>query len=316
MPRMPCFFASVSSVKTNLAPGQYLRVLRTVGTDAFLISAYDIAHATPKECREISAALAKADKVGQSLLIDSGNYESYWKSDHRWSRSRFHAAIKKAVPHGSLVLSYDNQEPPKRVAKIVDDVVRGFESDQAALRNWRVQPIVHAPTELLPRICAEIAAKLSPELLVVPERLLGDGIVARARMVAAIRRTLNERLGRRQLLHLLGTGNPRSLLAFVACGADSFDGLEWCQTVVDHQQATLHHLQHYDFFAWQTNFVGLAGASFVAKALAHNLSFYADWMARLRQASQTNTFGGMAREVLPAGIAKDLAAALPEAFAT
>lgn len=66
-------------------------------------------------------------------------------------------------------------------------------------------------------------------------------------------------------------------------GADSFDGLEWCQTVVDCETGLLHHFSQADFFAEQTAWGG-HGLSFQARTLAHNLEFFSDWMQRLRDA--------------------------------
>jgi queuine/archaeosine tRNA-ribosyltransferase len=84
-------------------------------------------------------------------------------------------------------------------------------------------------------------------------------------------------------LHLLGTGNPTSIALYSWAGADSFDGLEWCQTAVDHDTGQLFHLSQSDFFRKQTAW-GDEDISFHSRTLAHNLTFYADWMQRLRQA--------------------------------
>jgi hypothetical protein len=43
------------------------------------------------------------------------------------------------------------------------------------------------------------------------------------------------------------TDNPFSITLYSAMRADSFDGLEWCQTVVDHETGLLYHLSHVDF---------------------------------------------------------------------
>ena len=114
----------------------------------------------------------------------------------------------------------------------------------------------------------------------MPERRLGDGILARAHSVAAIRHELDKQ-GRYIALHLLGTGNPISIAIYAVLGADSFDGLEWCQTVVDFDTASLFHLSQFDFFDQQSAWAD-AGLSFHAQALTHNLEFYVNWMRRLR----------------------------------
>jgi queuine/archaeosine tRNA-ribosyltransferase len=119
-------------------------------------------------------------------------------------------------------------------------------------------------------------------MIAVAERRLGDGILQRFDTVNAIRGNLNS-LGRYVALHLLGTGNPISIATYTAAGADSFDGLEWCQTVVDHDSGLLYHLSQAEFFATQTAWAD-AGLSFQARTLAHNLEFFAGWMNRLREA--------------------------------
>ncbi|WP_182212931.1 hypothetical protein [Stenotrophomonas acidaminiphila] len=67
----------------------------------------------------------------------------------------------------------------------------------------------------------------------------------------ALRKALDDN-GRYVGLHLLGTGNPISIALYAWAGADSFDGLEWCQTVVDHDTGLLFHLSQSDFFRRQT----------------------------------------------------------------
>jgi queuine/archaeosine tRNA-ribosyltransferase len=110
-------------------------------------------------------------------------------------------------------------------------------------------------------------------------------------------------------LHLLGTGNPISIGLYSAVGADSFDGLEWCQTVVDHETALLYHLSQADFFTAQTAW-SEAKLSFQARTLAHNLEFYAAWMQRLRTAIAKGTVVDFCRLNFPARVFRHCAAAL------
>ena len=150
----------------------------------------------------------------------------------------------------------------------------------------------------LPALCTAVAAKTGVTILAVPERRLGDGVLERARAVKAIRTTLNE-LGRYVVLHLLGTGNPISIALYTAMGADSFDGLEWCQTVVDHESGLLYHLSQADFFAGQTAWGCDDKLSFQARTLAHNLEYFSDWMRRLRDAVHQDCLQDFCRFNLP-----------------
>jgi queuine/archaeosine tRNA-ribosyltransferase len=139
---------------------------------------------------------------------------------------------------------------------------------------------VHGSLEALPKLCAAVIERTGAIAIAVPERRLGSGVFERVRTVVEIRKALNA-MGRYTPLHLLGTGNPISIALYAVGGADSFDGLEWCKTVVDFDTAQLFHLSQADFFKRQTQW-GESDLSFSLRTLAHNLEFFSDWMARLR----------------------------------
>jgi hypothetical protein len=101
-----------------------------------------------------------------------------------------------------------------------------------------------------------------------------------------IRETLNE-TGRYYPVHIVGTGNPLSILIYATCGADSFDGLDWCQTVGDHATGRLYHSLQLDFFAHQTPYGSEAKLPYLPRALAHNLMFYQGWMEKIRKSIGT-----------------------------
>jgi queuine/archaeosine tRNA-ribosyltransferase len=123
---------------------------------------------------------------------------------------------------------------------------------------------------------------------------LGDGILAGAKTMLAIRCALNK-TGRYRSVHMLGTGNPLSLLIYSACGADSFDGLDWCQTVADHDGKRLYHSQQLDFFTHQSGYAKDTKLTYSARMLAHNLEFYRSWMAEI----QRRRSAGRIRDLLP-----------------
>ena len=281
---LPIYFPSVSSTKTALPLLDYIRSLAALGNinSQFLISAYDYIRASKTEQEEIRALLTHAKGSGTTVLMDSGNYESYWNRQRdTWLQTDFHRAIKELVC--PLAFGFDEQEPPDDFDRHVRMILDRQEQDQAAAGSTTIIPIVHGKSETLPALCAEVAKATGVPMLAVPERALGNGVFQRASTVKAIRQALNA-YGRYVGLHLLGTGNPISLALYSMAGADSFDGLEWCQTVVDHETALLFHFSQADFFSRQTKWGDNKDLSFHAKALAHNLEFYTDWMKRLRQA--------------------------------
>jgi hypothetical protein len=303
---LPVYFPSISSVKTALQPQDYLQVLASlVGLNGqYLVSAFDLAVlAQPADAAQLLQASRDAGAV---ILIDSGNYESFWKDAQRqWLQPAFHRMLN-TFPC-DLAFGFDEQQPPADSREHVSLLVTRWRVDQAAAGACQVVPIIHADASNLPGLCNAVAAEIGVSILAVAERRLGDGVIDRARAVLAIRNEL-DKLDRYVALHLLGTGNPISIALYSAMGADSFDGLEWCQTVVDHDTALLYHLSQADFFSAQTAW-SEAGLSFQARTLAHNLEFYASWMQRLRTAIARGTAVDFCRLNFPAHVFRQCAAA-------
>ena len=277
--QLPCFFPSVSSVKTNLMPVDYVELLTAAAHPLFLVSAYDIANAPEEHRIRLNAALDRSKKGGTAIMMDSGNYERFWKGDLVWDTAGLHETA--GISAHDLCFCYDNQEPPNTAEAIVNDVVSSVLRDQEHSLGT-VVPIVHGKTELLAVAAQQVAEQLYPVILAVPERALGEGIVARTRTVRSIRKALDE-LGFYCPLHLLGTGNPLSIIVYAMAGADSFDGLEWCQTVVDHETGQLFHFQQWDLFRHQTDWGGDHALPYIQSVLMHNLYFYRQFMDDLHE---------------------------------
>lgn len=277
---LPCFFPSVSSVKTNLMPVDYVELLDAAAHPHFLVSAYDIANCSPEQRPRMNNTLSRSKGRGTAILMDSGNYERFWKGEPAWTPHRFHE-VTKTTEH-DLCFCHDNQNPPYTTEAIVEDVVASVLRDQEHALGT-VAPIIHGPRELLPSAARMVSAQLFPVLLAIPERALGDGIIARTHTVRRLREALDE-LGFYCPLHLLGTGNPLSIVVYAMAGADSFDGLEWCQTIVDHDTGKLFHFQQWDLFKDQTEWGNYGELPYIQSALMHNLEFYRTFMADLREA--------------------------------
>lgn len=277
----PVFFPSISTIKTALSPAQYLATLHSLRSlkRQFLVSAFDLYHSANGE--ELAQCLIAAQEAGTTVLMDSGNYESYWKNEQAdWKQAGFHDVLRRFTC--TFAFGFDEQNPPADEDAHVQLVVERWRQDQKAAGKRMIVPIVHGTAETSPNLCARIAQETLAPMIAVAERRLGDGVFERTKSVMALREKLND-TGRYVGLHLLGTGNPTSIALYSWAGADSFDGLEWCQTAVDHNTGLLFHLSQSDFFRKQTTW-GDEDISFHSRTLAHNLTFYADWMQRLRQA--------------------------------
>jgi queuine/archaeosine tRNA-ribosyltransferase len=149
---------------------------------------------------------------------------------------------------------------------------------------------------MAPELFARVSQALRTDFIAIPERELGSGITNRVKTVRAIRTGLNE-LGHYQAIHLLGTGNPLSVAIFAAAGADSFDGLEWCRTVADHESATLFHFP---------------GLSYNAKVAFHNLEFFRFWTVDVQRHTAADNLASVLRAFLPRPFFSKLQMILPD----
>lgn len=316
--KLPCFVKSLSSHETQLDTEAGLTTLKLFpNLDAILISAYDMylnddlnVSATAKKRKEVSIRkmnkiLNELDKRGVLILLDSGNYEKARKNDESWNQEKYYSVLGNITY--TYAFCYDNLRPS------VDPVINAKDTIKRVKTKYSssIIPILHAPVDkkgirnhkILPEIIFEYASreKESP-VIAVPERELGNGICEKVKTLTKIREKLNS-LNRYQPIHLLGTGNPFSIVILAAAGADLFDGLEWCRTVADRNSGFLFHHQQFDLFKSQAkdmarneivrDAVKDDNLGFNLKMAFHNLDFFEEWMNELQQSISANKVSEM-----------------------
>ncbi len=308
--KLPCFVKSLSSHETQLDPEAGLTVLNFLPeVDALLVSAYDmyLPRGSSKKKKKthdyMCKILQKLEATDALILMDSGNYEKSRKNDKTWTKRRFNSVLKN-TPY-TYAFCFDNLKPKCDPVKNAIDVISRVKGEHEDF----LIPILHAPENkngvrnhnLLPDIFFEYATRKKSPFIAVPERELGEGICQKAETIIKIREKL-KLLNRYQPIHILGTGNPLSILILAAAGADLFDGLEWCRTVTDRDTGFLFHHQQFDFFKSQSTDNAkfaivkeamLDGSSFKTKMGLHNLDFFSEWMDELQFSIHNNKVSGM-----------------------
>ncbi len=307
---LPCFFPSISTIKTNLSPLDYLKILTALNYSLFLISAYDLYHCNTRKLKVIKRLLKNAVNNKQIVLIDSGNYESYWKNDKTWSIEKYRE-ILKSIPY-QIAFCYDvfkwDINLQGIINKIEDEVVKS-----QSFSHGTIVPILHSAKKLFPEIITKLVDRLNPLFIAIPERELGDGMLERATNIFEIRKELNKK-SQYYPLHLLGTGNPLSILIYSICGADSFDGLEWCQTTVNHDTGLLYHFQQREFFKLDPKLKKISDLPYTSLTLVCNLEFYNKWMNKINKAFLNNNIMEIVDSYLPNQMVALLKKKLPEVF--
>ncbi len=210
--QLPCFFASVSSVKSNISPKDYVEFLENIfGFPSYLVSAYDIFNSM-SDSDPNNVQINSKEERDSVVLVDSGNYEAYHFRAHKWNLSSYNKVLETVDP--DLFSSFD--DPWNRTQNFHES------SNYVNKKGNDLIPIIHGePTDIADKVLDSIKRN-EWKMIAVPERELGDGIVQRAATLLEIRKKF-EREDQYPYLHMLGTGDPRSILLYSACGVDSFD---------------------------------------------------------------------------------------------
>lgn len=296
----PCFFPAISGASKNtLSPLEHLKILSKINHPTLMISAYDINHANKSDRLKIFKELASATDHGRCIMVDSGLYEKKWLHVKKWSKPSYRETLRN-IPC-NIAFHYDAPNPTSSdVESMASHIKRSVELDRNGGEFTRVSPIVHSDDHtLFPALCYHVANELDyPPVIAIPERELGKGILQISKTIKSIRNKLNT-LDQYTPIHMLGTGNPISILVYSSMGADSFDGLDWCQTVVDHDTAKLHHSLQLDFFQHQTPFGRDLNLPYHVRLFVHNLAFYRKWMEDLVVSANANDFKDLLEKYVP-----------------
>ncbi len=304
--QLPAFAFSLSSHETQVTPAEGATLLRLLGPSAALVSAYDAWKCSRRDGARLHSRVKQLCKSDTVLFLDSGNYEAYRKNDRYspkkntsgWRKEQFREMAIRLSP--DLAFSFDTVDPKGEPDRIAARIAANYRADDRALRerDFPLCPIIHLPSKCeetlagcSARIVSKVAAELDPIMLAIPERELGDGLMKRVRTVRDIRNALSA-LGKYYPLHLLGTGNPISMIALAAAGADAFDGLEWCRTVADYSTGHLFHFQQFECFSQVClsqvrdqkirRIIENTDATYAMRTLSYNVDFFEDWMRTMQ----------------------------------
>lgn len=298
----PVFYPSVSSVSKNVWNIlDHIDLLVSVNHPQFLVSAFDIYKY--KNNKRLLRALELAEDQNQVILYDSGIYEVVWSKSKRWCKKRYIRTLKSN--RFSNAFDYDDYVLGDSVSASAASINKSVNNVQSQLGSTAISPIIHCrDINEYVDICVSVSNTCKPRLLAIPERELGSGMLSIANNIKKIREALNQ-LEYYQPLHILGTGNPLSMMVYAFVGADSFDGLDWCQTVVDYESATLHHPLHLDLYKEQSQWGAETEMDFLARCYLHNLEFYTAWMEKIQGMSAISDKQSMLDKYLPTSASID-----------
>ena len=321
--RLPSFAFSLSSYETQISPKDGLEILNSLCPSVGLLSAYDVWE--KRKDKSFMKSLRTLRESESIVFLDSGNYEASRKNDNMshtsnpdgWSNKKFQEVVKITNP--DLVFSFDipNPNPKYSLEKLARIIINRYEKEckYFANNNSEICPIIHLPKlakkdmgENAAEILTTVASEVEPVMLAIPERELGDGLIARMETVLEIRKALNE-IGTYYPLHILGTGNPITMISLAVVGADTFDGLEWCRTVADYTNGHLFHFQHFDIMRKQCEsmirlpivrqLVSDDDIPYSMQVASYNLDYYQDCIRTMQDMIHSGQVEHLLKNTLP-----------------
>ncbi|MFH2033049.1 MAG: hypothetical protein ABIJ40_20850 [Bacteroidota bacterium] len=298
----PFFYPSISSIQANFDVHDYFELIRKTSYPAFLISAYDLHH--HKTMKAFVEEVSELSKKSCFVLMDSGHYEAFWRRDDKWSFKQLQSVLNDIEV--DLCFSFDiyfgegaNQK------EHVDETIKYAAMTAGAQKSGLTIPIIHSSSKFFPSIVKKVVEGLSPDMIGITERELGSSLLERAQNLRKIRKELDKAY-KDIPIHLLGTGNPASLLIYFLCGADFFDALEWCKTVADPKNGHLYHFVQMDLVDCKCKVCKLKGLSYPAKVMSHNLLFYENFTDEIRRAVRGNKVDALLKKYLPKHIISEV----------
>jgi len=282
----PFFFPAISSIRTNFGIEERLKLIQKIGYPGFLISSYDIYNADEKEKNKLLNIISECTGGETLTLLDNGNYEAFWNNDKEWCFKNLEFVLNKISV--DFCFSFDifwNKR--KNVEQHLKETVTSIAKTAGAQKSGTTVPLLHSDSKLFPEMARRVVERINPEVIGVPERELGASVFERAITVKRIRDEL-DRTNRQIPLHLLGAGSPISILIYTLCGADIYDALEWCDTIIDPKTCHLFHFAQKELIDCNCSACKVKDITYHTQAMAHNLIFYKKFTDRIRVSIEDN----------------------------
>lgn len=144
-------------------------------------------------------------------------------------------------------------------------------------------PILHGTTSNKLVSLVRWFVKEKPDLcnfIAVPERDCGVNIIEKAQTIGKIRKILDDEDTNNysRILHILGCGNPISLLLFSFYGANTFDSLDWISNAIDSDRLVVDDFSFLELIDCNCSICTDANRCYTEKVFLHNLLFYQNYV--------------------------------------
>jgi hypothetical protein len=294
----PAYFPAISSYKIKIPFDKLVYLLVSYSYPRALVSAYDLFHAEKSKRKTLLTAISTFRDKG-FLFLDSGVYESSWRVDQKWNLKSYRNLVSQV--ECDFYSSFDFL-PTKANDKIDKEFKRRTFKNILASHNVSQKsmfvPILHGlnPNQLISILTKFV--KTHPDLsgtIAITERDCGMSFLEKAKTIVTIRKILDKN-DNQNLLHLLGCGNPLSMLFFSYCGVDTFDSLDWVEHIIDRNSLKINDFSQLELLYCDCPICSGIERDYTEKALLHNLLFYQDFMMQIQSLIKNNDISRFLRE--------------------
>ena len=290
----PFFVPAISSIKANWNVTDYVNLVEKIGYNSFLISAYDIFKYVNKTA--LAKSIAKIESRQIVFFLDNGNYEAFWYRDNTWTLGNLKEVLDFLSP--DFCFSFDVFWDSKaEIGSHIKETITHIAKTAGFQKSGTTIALIHSAPEGFPKIAGKIVSNIYPEIIAVPERELGSGILERCQTIKRIRHEL-DKIHRSTIIHVLGAGNPISLLTYTLSGADTYDALDWSNFFINPKSGQFAHFSQRDLFDCDCEACKMKSLQYDYAVMTHNLLFYQRFMDQVRNAIQDNEVEALLNEYL------------------
>lgn len=280
----PTYFPAVSSYGVKPPFHELLYLLKLVKYPRILVSAYDLYHMRENK-RNKALSLIKSYRKTGFLFMDSGLFESWGKGDKKWNISSYKNILSQSK--FDFYSSFDvYRAKSKSYEKFKKDTYNNILESSVFLNNALFFTILHESTSIkLIKLVNEFSEKHSNlcRNIAVAERDIGKSLQERAETIVALRRIMDD--NDCHLLHILGCGNPLSMLLYSYCGADTFDSIDWIKVAINPDKYSVSDFAHLELLNCKCKVCSerpYKRARYLEKLILHNLLFYQNFIVQIQ----------------------------------
>ena len=211
--------------------------------DVSLVSAYDLQHGSLPESEIYTTDLLFLDSGGYEAGVAVDPLEPYADDRHglAWTPNEYDCVLRRLQPLADVVIVNFDYGDPQSLADQERQARTLFDAHPAFAGDFLCKPASTGARFIdVDELIDQVDTLALFALIGVTEKELGPSLLDRCRNLIRIRGALSAR-GHETPIHVFGSLDPATVLAYFLCGADVFDGLAWLRFAF-REGAPIYHI--------------------------------------------------------------------------